>query len=316
MAPQLPITVIVNAYSPKETVELCGRSGYAKANMRIDKIFMSSVMAGMFLAFACAALLSTNTAPWFTSNAPGLIRTIGALIFPFGLTMVVVTGTDLCTGSFMFTTIAALQRRISVWKMLMHWFITFWGNLAGSLFIVGLITGYGEVFNAAAYTNTVFTFNAAKVVTPSWHAIFLRGIGANWLVCMACFLAMMAREYFSKVMAIWWPTFAFVCLGLDHVVANMFFVPTAIFHGDPAISTTFYIWKSMIPALLGNIVAGALFVGVFFWYLWLTGEGPIAVDGVYFPADLPLMGIETGSPERHDSEGGKKSGGETPEKMV
>jgi formate/nitrite transporter FocA (FNT family) len=47
----------------------------------------------------------------------------------------------------------------------------------------------------------------------------------------------------------------------------MFFVPTAIFHGDPMISTSFYIWKSLIPALIGNIVGGGLLVGVFFWYL-------------------------------------------------
>ena len=72
--------VVINAYSPKETTELCGRAGAAKANMRIDKVFMSSVMAGMFLSFACAVLLSTNTAPWFQDNAPGLIRTIGALV--------------------------------------------------------------------------------------------------------------------------------------------------------------------------------------------------------------------------------------------
>lgn len=117
--------------------------------------------------------------------------------------MVIVTGTDLCTGSFMLTGIAALQRRISPLKMLLHWFITFWGNLAGSLFVVGLITGYGETFNLAVYQNEVFKFNMTKVVVPTWHAIFLRGIGANWLVCMACFLAFMAREYFSKVMAIW-----------------------------------------------------------------------------------------------------------------
>lgn len=135
--------------------------------------------------------------------------------------MVIVTGTDLCTGSFMLTGIAVLQRRISPLKMLLHWFITFWGNLAGSLFVVGLITGYGETFNLAVYEQRVFAFNMTKVVTPTWHAIFLRGIGANWLVCMACFLAFMAREYFSKVMAIWWPTFAFVALGFDHVVANM-----------------------------------------------------------------------------------------------
>lgn len=70
----------MNAYSPKETIELCGRAGTAKANMRIDKMFLSSVMAGMLLAFACAVLLSTNTAPWFQDNAPGLIRTVAALV--------------------------------------------------------------------------------------------------------------------------------------------------------------------------------------------------------------------------------------------
>lgn len=70
----------MNAHSPKETIELCGRAGTAKANMRIDKMFLSSVMAGMLLAFACAVLLSTNTAPWFQDNAPGLIRTVAALV--------------------------------------------------------------------------------------------------------------------------------------------------------------------------------------------------------------------------------------------
>ena len=109
--------------------------------------------------------------------------------------------------------------------MLAHWFITFWGNLAGSLFVMAILTGYGGIFDTGAYHAEAQTFAKAKAITPHWHQIFLRGIGANWLVCLACFLAFMAREYFSKVVAIWWPTFAFVCLGLDHVVANMFFVP-------------------------------------------------------------------------------------------
>lgn len=74
---------------------------------------------------------------------------------------------------------------------------------------MGIIIGYGGVFNLAVYKAEVIKFATTKVVTPEWHMIFLRGIGANWLVCLACFLAFMAREYFSKVMAIWWPTFAF-----------------------------------------------------------------------------------------------------------
>ncbi|EMC97653.1 hypothetical protein BAUCODRAFT_107340 [Baudoinia panamericana UAMH 10762] len=259
--------VINNAYTPAQTVELCSRAGVTKANMRIDKIFCSSFMAGCFLAFACFALLSTNTAPWYQENAPGLIRMLGALIFPFGLVTIVVTGADLCTGSFMYTTIAVLHRRLSPLKMLMHWFITFFGNLAGSLFVMAIIIGYGGVFSNATYKAEVLTFANTKVVTPHWHQIFLRGIGANWLVCLACFLAFMAREYFSKVVAIWWPTFAFVCLGFDHVVANMSFIPAAIFLGSPTIHVGYYIWKSMIPALLGNIIGGGLFVGVVYWYM-------------------------------------------------
>jgi formate/nitrite transporter FocA (FNT family) len=97
--------------------------------------------------------------------------------------------------------------------MLLHWTVTFFGNLAGSLFVMGIITGYGHVFSTPVMVSWVETFANTKMVTPGWHQIFLRGIGANWLVCLACFLALMAREYFSKVVAIWWPTFAFVLLG-------------------------------------------------------------------------------------------------------
>lgn len=166
-----------------------------------------------------------------------------------------------------FTTVAVLQRRLSIPKMLMHWVVTFFGNLAGSLFVVAIITGYGGVFDTEPYAMESITFANKKAVTPEWHMIFLRGIGANWLVCMACFLASMARDYTGKVVAIWWPTFAFVALGFDHVVANMFFIPNAIWQNDPEITVGYYIWKSMIPALIGNIIGGGLFVGVTFWYL-------------------------------------------------
>jgi hypothetical protein len=114
-APLTHQNVVVNCYTAQETVELCSRSGVAKANMRLDKMFISSVLAGMLLAFACAASLSTQTAPWYQENAPGLIRMIGAVIFPFGLTMIVVTGADLCTGSFM----VSCSARQSDWSVLL-----------------------------------------------------------------------------------------------------------------------------------------------------------------------------------------------------
>lgn len=125
-------------------------------------------------------------------------------------------------------------------------------------------------------------FAVTKQVAPQWHMIFLRGIGANWLVCLACFLGMSGRDYVSKLVGIWWPTFAFVSLGFDHVVANMFFIPTGIWQKAPGLSVGLYIWKGIIPAGLGNIIGGALFVGTFYFYLHLSSEAEVAIDGVYF----------------------------------
>lgn len=91
----------LDAFSPAEVVEAVARAGVHKGNMRLDKVFFSSVSAGCLLAFACGSVLSTNATPWFQENAPGLMRTISALIFPYGLCMIILTGADLCTGSFM-----------------------------------------------------------------------------------------------------------------------------------------------------------------------------------------------------------------------
>lgn len=137
----MAMQINLNAYTARESIEIVGRAGVVKANMRLDKVFFSAVSAGMILAFACASCLSTNSSEWYQENASGLIRTVSALIFPYGLTIIVLTGADLCTGSFMFTTVSVLQRRLSVVKMLIHWGVTFLGNLAGSLFIVAIIVG-------------------------------------------------------------------------------------------------------------------------------------------------------------------------------
>lgn len=98
---RMHMQVVHNAYTPKETTELCSRAGTMKGNMRADKVFMSSFLAGCILAFACAANLAVTVSPWYQENAPGLITMLGAIIFPFGLVIILTTGADLCTGSFM-----------------------------------------------------------------------------------------------------------------------------------------------------------------------------------------------------------------------
>ncbi|KAJ5811948.1 hypothetical protein N7474_008249 [Penicillium riverlandense] len=270
----------LDAFTPREVIELVARAGVDKGNMRLDKVFMSSVSAGCLLAFACGTALSTNATPWFQDNAAGLMRTIAALVFPYGLCMIILTGADLCTGSFMYTTVAVLQRRLPWWKGLIHWAVTFLGNLAGSLFVACIVFGYGGVFSDSTFKSAVQTFATKKQVIPDFHMIFLRGIGCNWLVCLACFFGMQGRDLASKVIGIWWPTFAFVSLGFDHVVANMTFIPLAIWVGTPGITTGLYIWKGIIPTLLGNILGGGLFVGTYYWYMYLLDLNTLPIYGL------------------------------------
>lgn len=61
---------------------------------------------------------------------------------------------------------------------------------------------------------------------------------------------MEAKDLVSKVVAMWWPIFAFVSLGLDHVVANMFFIPLGIWLGTPGLTVWLYIWKGKTPTAL------------------------------------------------------------------
>ena len=139
----------------------------------------------------------------------------------------------------------------------------------------------------------VINFATAKCLTPTWVQIFCRAIGANWLVCFAVFVSISSREVASKMLAIWFPTFTFVALGLDHVIANMYFIPVAIFYGHPDIGVGLYIWKSMIPTALGNIIGGSLFVGGMYWYLYLTGEGS---DNITFNIGGLDSAMEVGGP--------------------
>lgn len=94
-------TASIDSHAPAEVAQLVANAGASKGTMRLDKVFFSAFSAGCLLAFACGTALATNTTAWFQENAPGLIRTISALVFPYGLCLIVLTGADLCTGSFM-----------------------------------------------------------------------------------------------------------------------------------------------------------------------------------------------------------------------
>jgi len=162
----------MDAFTPQQTIELVSRIGCKKAHMRLDKLWWNSFMTGPLLGFGCAWLVSTNAAPWYQENAPGLIRTVGAMVFPIGLVMIVLTGADLFTSNIMFMTTAFIHRRVSILDVAISWFVSFFGNLAGTLFFMAIITGYGGVFQETpGYAAAAVNLAVQKAQMPQWHQV-------------------------------------------------------------------------------------------------------------------------------------------------
>ncbi|HPW17120.1 MAG TPA: formate/nitrite transporter family protein, partial [Candidatus Aminicenantes bacterium] len=110
---------------------------------------------------------------------------------------------------------------------------------------------------------------AAEKAALSFGAAFWRGVGCNWLVCLAVWMAAAADDVAGKLLAVWFPIMAFVGLGFEHSVANMFFIPNGMLYGA-GVSAGQFLLRNLLPVTLGNIVGGAFFVGFIHW--WLHGR--------------------------------------------
>jgi len=162
---------------------------------------------------------------------------------------------------------AVWKRRIPWWSIPVNWTIVFFGNLVGSLFFAAILSKYDGLMTVDPYAAYIKTFAVSKAITPGWYQIFLRGIGCNWLVCVAVWQGVGAKETFSKIIAIWFPIWVFVACGFDHVVANMFSLPLSMML-QSELTPDLYIRKSLIASLIGNIIGG-LFVGMPAVYFYL-----------------------------------------------
>lgn len=95
------VNVLGLSYTPAETVEVVSRAGTQRGKMRPDKIFLAAIYGGILLSFGAAGSLIASAEPWYAENAPGFPRVVGALIFPVGLVLIVLTGAELFTASNM-----------------------------------------------------------------------------------------------------------------------------------------------------------------------------------------------------------------------
>ncbi|MBW2246391.1 MAG: formate/nitrite transporter family protein [Deltaproteobacteria bacterium] len=253
--------------APKDIITAVNTAGMNKAKMSLEKTLLMGFLAGAFIAFGgFLAIMVGGGIPGIKMTNPGLQKFVFGGTFPVGLMLVVIAGSELFTGNTAISVPGVLTGRIKWLAWMRNMFLSYTGNLIGSLFVAFFLAYQTDLLVSEPWLS--FTIGISKLkVSQSFWVLFLKGIGCNWLVCLAIWLAVASEDVSGKILGIWFPIMAFVTLGFEHSVANMFFIPLGIFYGADVTWTQFFI-VNLIPVTLGNIVGGSFFVGTIYWYVY------------------------------------------------
>ena len=258
--------------SPKQIATNFISIGINKTSLPSCKLFALGIFAGIFIALAGAGSAIASC----TIQDPSLARFVNALVFPAGLVMVLLAGSELFTGNSLII-ISVLTKDVSLSAMIKNWIIVFIGNFVGSMFIV-LTFVYGHIPSMfqEGLAQAMVASATAKATLPFMDAL-LRGILCNILVCIAVWVAAASTQAHGKIIALYLPIVVFVLCGFEHCIANMFCIPAGLFvASEYAITSTALTWSSffitnLIPVTIGNIIGGCM-VGIGYWYIYLRDE--------------------------------------------
>ena len=269
--------------TPPQVAQAAVLGGANKAGLSWDRALVGGFLAGAFIAFG--SLLAISTTSGLDVKIWGTLPTlVTGAVFSVGLMLVVIAGGELLTGNMALLPIALMRRKITVGQLGVNFGVVFVGNLLGSLFVAyffayktGLIADVANAAGAPGLEHTrAVGIATLKALKETNYEIFLRAVGCNWLVCLGVWLAMASEDIGGKILGIFFPITAFVAMGFDHVVANMFFLPLGKFIHTPGLG-----WGDVANnlgwALLGNLVGAVVFVAGAYWFLYLRGTEDVVV---------------------------------------
>ncbi len=276
---QFPIPTLEDK-APKNIAETVAQTvGVAKATSPWLTVLVLGILAGAYVGFG-GFLSTTVTFDSAAKIGTGLSKLVSGAVFSVGLMLVVIAGGELFTGNNLMVS-SVMSREITFTKMMKRWGLVLVANFIGAIIVMLIFywsglwkTGDGALGAAAvktAYTKVSLTFTEALV----------RAIGCNWLVCLAVWMALAARQTIGKIFAIFFPITAFVAMGFEHNVANMYYIPTGILFAHNlalplaegidvnALNWINFLWRNLLPVTIGNIIGGAVFVGMSYWGAYL-----------------------------------------------
>jgi formate/nitrite transporter len=254
-------------FTPRELVAKATDAALLRSNTSIRKTMVLAFLAGAYIALGgLLAVMVGGGMPGVAAENPGLSKLMMGAVFPLGLILCVVGGADLFTGNTAYFVPPVMSRKMPFMALIKNWSLVYVGNFVGSLFVAYLLAYKTDLLGPSPWLESITGIAEAKT-SASFFTVFAKGIGANWLVALAVWLAFAAQDIPGKILAIWFPVMAFVAMGFEHSVANMFFIPAAIFYGADVTWGSF-LWDNLLPATLGNIAGGSLFTGLLYWYVY------------------------------------------------
>lgn len=257
-------------HSPIEIARNFVEIGIHKVKLSIWKMFILGFFAGVFIGFAGIA----STVISATVENPSVARLLSACVFPSGMAMVLVAGSELFTGNNLII-VSVLERKTRLRDMLKNWLFVFLGNFAGAAFVAVMVV-YGhtpDLFGGRLAEKMVAT--ALIRVEQSFSEAFIRGVLCNILVCIAVWAAFAAKKVSGKLLMSFWPVMLFVLCGFEHSIADIYFciagVLTSAEYGvdGGSLSVAGFLFRNLLPVVLGNIVGGAGIVGAGYWLVYL-----------------------------------------------
>lgn len=251
---------------PEIAVQFC-KSAQLKNALSNRKMLVYSILGGAFIALGgLLSLIVVGGMPSITATNPGISKLLFGALFPLGLILVVIGGAELFTSDCAIIPFAVLNKQLKPKSILRIWTISYLGNFLGALLVAYFFVYQTQILAKNPWHDATINIALHKTENSFWIT-FLKGIVANWLVCMAVWLSYAAKDILGKVISIWFPVMCFVVLGMEHSIANMFFIPTAMLLNAP-INMYQFLVVNLLPATLGNIVGGVCMVALPYWYMF------------------------------------------------
>ena len=241
---------------PKEIANNYIISAKEKTSAAWHRLFLLAVLAGAFIALAGA--LATVAGAVASENA----LLIKGAVFPLGLMLVVVCGSELFTGNCLLVA-PLLNKDIKIGGMLKNWGLAYLGNFIGATLIAVLVV-YSNTYSGNIGVAAVSVVAAKSEL--NFGVALLKGVLCNMLVCLAVWMAMASKSAAGKMLAVYMPVFAFVVCGFEHSIANMFYIMSAAMVNSGGFNFGYAILNGLLAPTIGNIIGGAL-IAVAFWAL-------------------------------------------------